>query len=72
MRTEGKTAVALDAHRPVQNSSQPLCFFWAGDIAATHAHLSALGTVVDVGSAQTLAFRGQNGALPSLCQGHEL
>jgi hypothetical protein len=43
---EGETRVILDVHRPVQNSSQPLCFFWTGDIVAAHEHLSTLGAEI--------------------------
>ena len=70
---EGETGVILDAHRPVQNSSQPLCFFWTGDIAATHEYLNALGVeilgaVEDIGSVQTLTFRDLDGNLLMVCQ----
>jgi predicted enzyme related to lactoylglutathione lyase len=70
---EGETGVILDAHRPVQNSSQPLCFFWTADIAASHEHLRALGVemlgaVEDIGSVQTLTFRDLDGNLLMLCQ----
>jgi predicted enzyme related to lactoylglutathione lyase len=73
---EGETGVILDAHRPVQNSSQPLCFFWTSDIVATYEHLNALGveivgTVEDIGSVQTLTFRDPDGNLLMVCQRNE-
>jgi predicted enzyme related to lactoylglutathione lyase len=73
---EGETGVILDAHRPVQNSSQPLCFFWTADIAATHKHLRALGVellgaVEEIGSLRTLTFRDPDGNLLMVCQRNE-
>jgi predicted enzyme related to lactoylglutathione lyase len=73
---EGETGLILDAHRPVQNSSQPLCFFWTSDIAATHEHLIALGVeilsaVEDIGSVQTLTFLDPDGNLLMVCQRKE-
>lgn len=43
---EGETGVILDAHRPVQSSSPPLCFFWANDIVAAQEHLAGLGAEI--------------------------
>jgi predicted enzyme related to lactoylglutathione lyase len=73
---EGETGLILDAHRQVQNSSQPLCFFWTDDIAATHKHLSTLGveilgSVEDIGSLLTLTFRDPDGNLLMVCQRKE-
>jgi predicted enzyme related to lactoylglutathione lyase len=70
---DGETSVILDAHRPVQNSSQPLCFFWTSDITAAHKHLRTLGvaivgTVEDIGSVQTLTFRDPDGNMLMVCQ----
>jgi predicted enzyme related to lactoylglutathione lyase len=70
---EREPGVILDAHRPVQSSSQPLCFFWTEDIAAAHRHLVALGVeivgaVEDIGSVQTLTFRDPDGNLLMVCQ----
>jgi predicted enzyme related to lactoylglutathione lyase len=74
---EGEISVILDAHRPVQNSSQPLCFFWTDDIAAAHMYLSTLGVeilgmVEDIGSVQTLTFRDPDGNLLMVCQRNAL
>lgn len=70
---EGEAGVILDAHRPVHNSSQPLCFFWTDDIAAAQRHLDALGATVhgpvaDIGSVQTLTFSDPDGNLLMVCQ----
>lgn len=73
---EGETGVILDGHKPVQSSSQPLCFFWTEDIAAAHRHLTALGVeilgaVEEIGSVQTLTFRDPDGNLLMVCQRNE-
>lgn len=70
---EGEVGVILDAHRPVANSSQPLCFFWSEDIAAAQARLRAIGAEVlgeaeDIGSVTTLTFRDPDGNLLMVCQ----
>jgi predicted enzyme related to lactoylglutathione lyase len=70
---EGETGVILDAHKPVTNSSQPLCFFWTADIQATLALLQAhnvdiLGEMADIGSVTTLTFRDPDGNLLMVCE----
>jgi predicted enzyme related to lactoylglutathione lyase len=70
----GDTGLILDANRPVtSHSAQPLCFFWADDIAAALAHLRGLGAeitsdVTDIGSVAFLAFRDPDGNPLMVCQ----
>ena len=69
----GEVGLILDGHRPVANSSQPLCFFWAGDIHAAEAYLrqngiETIGGVQDIGSVSTLTFKDPDGNLLMACQ----
>ena len=69
----GEVGLILDGHRPVANSSQPLCFFWTGDIHAAEAFLDASGveiaaSVQDIGSVSTLTFKDPDGNLLMACQ----
>jgi len=58
---QGDVDLNLDGHRPVTNSSQPLCFFWTGDIQAADAFLRAEGITIarpveDIGRLLPLRF----------------
>jgi predicted enzyme related to lactoylglutathione lyase len=69
----GETLLILDAHKPVQNSSQPLFFFWTDDLKATLAHLRAMQveittSVEDIGSVTTLVFKDPDDNLLMVCQ----
>lgn len=69
----GETGLILDSHRPVANSSQPLCFFWTDDIRSTAAFLESLsveivGAIEDIGSVSMLTFRDLDGNLLMACQ----
>lgn len=69
----GDTALMLDAHKPVTNSSQPLCFFWTDDIRTAYDFLKQqeielLGVPEDIGSITTLTFKDPDGNLLMVCQ----
>ena len=70
----GDTGLILDANRPVaEHSVQPLCFFWTDDLAASLAHLRALGAeitsdVTGIGSVAFLSFRDPDGNPLMVCQ----
>jgi predicted enzyme related to lactoylglutathione lyase len=70
----GEAGLILDGHRPVASSSQPLCFFWTGDIQAAEAFLRENGVeimrggVQDIGGLFTLTFTDPDGNLLMACQ----
>lgn len=69
----GETGLILDAHKPVANSSQPICFFWTNDIHQVHQLLLAwgvdsVGAIQDIGSVLTLTFRDPDQNLLMVCQ----
>jgi predicted enzyme related to lactoylglutathione lyase len=69
----GDTALILDAHKPVANSSQPLFFFWTDDIHAAYTFLKASGIALisepeDIGSVSTLIFKDPDNNLLMVCQ----
>jgi predicted enzyme related to lactoylglutathione lyase len=70
----GEVSLILDGHRPVTNSSQPLCFFWTGDIQAAEAFLRknsieiVRGGIQDIGGLFTLTFTDPDGNLLMACQ----
>jgi predicted enzyme related to lactoylglutathione lyase len=69
----GEVKLCLDAHRPVTNSSQPLCFFMTEDIQAAETFLRAQGVLIarpidDIGGLFTLTFRDPDGNLLMVCQ----
>ena len=70
----GEVGLILDGHRPVANSSQPLCFFWTGDIHAADEFLRrtgveiARGGIQDIGGLFTLTFQDLDGNLLMACQ----
>ena len=69
----GEVGLILDGHKPVQNSSQPLFFFWTADIQAAYDFLKAnqvelTSLVEDIGSVKTLSFRDPDGNLLMVCQ----
>jgi predicted enzyme related to lactoylglutathione lyase len=70
---QGDVNLILDAHRPVANSSQPLCFFWTADIQAADAFLRAESITIarpveDIGGLFTLTFQDPDGNLLMVCQ----
>ncbi|MEO8395296.1 MAG: VOC family protein [Chloroflexota bacterium] len=69
----GETALILDGHKPVTNSSQPLFFLWTDDIHAAYDFLKSsgiaiLGDIQDIGSVTTLTFKDPDGNLLMVCQ----
>ena len=46
---DGETNLVLDANRPVENSSQPHCFFRTDDIEASREFLATLDVPVVIG-----------------------
>ena len=69
----GDTGLILDGHKAVTNSSQPICFFWTGDIRRARDFLRNEGVsfehdVEDIGSVSTLSFRDPDGNLLMVCQ----
>jgi predicted enzyme related to lactoylglutathione lyase len=65
----GEAGLILDGHRPVANSSQPVCFFWTSDIWAVESFLRANSIeivrdgVQDIGGLFTLTFQDPDGNL---------
>lgn len=69
----GDVGLILDGHRPVTSSSQPICFFWTGDIHQTRTFLAEnsveiVKEIEDVGSVSTLTFKDPDGNLLMVCQ----
>ncbi len=69
----GEVNLILDANRPVQNSSQPLLFFWTEDIHAARRFLEEqsvrlAGEIEDIGSVLVLTFTDPDGNLLMVCQ----
>ena len=69
----GQTGLILDSHKPVSNSSQPLCFFWTNDLHLTYTFLQSLSIEIvspieDIGSVSTLLFRDPDLNLLMVCQ----
>jgi predicted enzyme related to lactoylglutathione lyase len=69
----GDVGLILDSHKPVTNSSQPICFFWTSDIQRTRAFLIEQGIelvtdVEDIGSVSTLTFKDLDGNVLMVCQ----
>ncbi|MFC4548739.1 MULTISPECIES: VOC family protein [Halorussus] len=69
----GETGLVLDANRPVENSSQPLYFFWTDDAEATRDFLVDLDVPVvmgpeDVGSVTFVTFEDPDGNQLMACQ----
>ena len=69
----GDVGLILDGHKPVTNSSQPICFFWTSDIQAARAFLIEQGIELvndmeDIGSVSTLAFKDLDHNLLMVCQ----
>ena len=67
------TAIILDSHKAVTNSSQPLCFLWTDDIQATVRFLESLAVeitsdVEDIGSVTFVQFKDPDGNLLMVCQ----
>ena len=69
----GDASLILDGHKPVVNSSQPLCFFWTSDIQRARVFLREQGVelvqdVENIGSVSTLTFKDPDGNLLMVCQ----
>jgi predicted enzyme related to lactoylglutathione lyase len=72
----GETRLMLDGHKPVTNSSQPLCWFWTDNIQQAHdflrAHAVEMVTgIEDIGSLFTLTFKDPDQNLLMVCQRKE-
>jgi predicted enzyme related to lactoylglutathione lyase len=71
---QGDTGLILDSHRaPLHPPTQPLCFFWTDDMAATYQWLQTLEveivtTVEDIGSVSFLTFKDPDQNLLMVCQ----
>ena len=70
---DGETGLILDANKPVENSSQPLCFFWSDDLGAVHEHLEERDVPIDmdiedIGSVSFLTFEDPDGNRLMACQ----
>jgi len=69
----GDVQLTLDANRPVENSSQPLCYFWTDDIDETETFLQSLEIPIvmgpeDVGSVTFLTIEDPDGNRLMVCQ----
>lgn len=69
----GDVGLILDGHKPVANSSQPICFFWTRDIRQTLQFLTEnsveiVQEIADIGSVSTLTFKDPDGNLLMVCQ----
>ncbi len=69
----GETGLILDSHKPVINSSQPVCFFWTDDLRSTLAFLQSrdveiVSSIEDIGRVSFLAFRDPDQNLLVVCQ----
>jgi predicted enzyme related to lactoylglutathione lyase len=70
----GDTGLILDANkREVQNSSQPLFFFWTDDLSAAYDFLQINGVEIlsqieDIGSVSFLIFKDPDENLLMVCQ----
>jgi predicted enzyme related to lactoylglutathione lyase len=69
----GDAALILDAHKPVERSSQPLCFFWTDDLAQALERLRQIDArivteIEDIGSVSTLQFLDPDGNPLMVCQ----
>jgi predicted enzyme related to lactoylglutathione lyase len=70
---DGETQIILDAHKPVENSSQPLFFLWTENLRETYLFLQNIEVEIvtpieDIGSVSTLIFRDPDGNLLMVCQ----
>ncbi|WP_227353648.1 VOC family protein [Haladaptatus salinisoli] len=70
---EGDAGLVLDANRPVENSSQSLCYFWTDDVEATHEFLEERDIPVvmgpeNVGSVTFVTFEDPDGNRLMACQ----
>ena len=69
----GEVGLILDGHRPVTNSSQPLCCFWTSDIWAAEAFLrenkiEIVSGIEEEGSVSSLIFEDLDGNRLMVCQ----
>ncbi|TWI53188.1 catechol 2,3-dioxygenase-like lactoylglutathione lyase family enzyme [Pseudomonas duriflava] len=69
----GALGVILDSHKPVINSSQPICFFWIDELHQTRSFLAEnnveiVREIEDVRSVLTLTLRDPDGNLLTVCQ----
>ena len=69
----GDVGLILDAHKPVTNSAQPICFFWTHSIWEVYAFLQdndveIVSVVEDIGSVTTLTFKDPDKNLLMVCQ----
>ena len=69
----GDAGLLLDANRPVENSSQPLCFFPTDDLAAAYQFLREREIPIvhepeDIGSVSILTFEDPDGNRLMVCE----
>ncbi|WP_266078490.1 VOC family protein [Haladaptatus caseinilyticus] len=69
----GDVTLTLDSNRPVENSSQPLCYFWTDDVEVTDDFLRERGISVvmgpeNVGSVTFVTFEDPDGNRLMACQ----
>lgn len=70
----GETGLILDSNKPIiQNSSQPLCYFWTSDIHVAFEFFQQndvvlVGEILDIGSVSFLTFKDPDSNLLMLCQ----
>ncbi|WP_435155131.1 VOC family protein [Haladaptatus sp. DFWS20] len=69
----GDVNLTLDSNRPVENSSQPLCYFWTDDIEETHDFLiegdiSIVMEPENIGSVTFVTFEDLDGNRLMACQ----
>ena len=69
----GETGLILDANRPMEHCSQPLCFFWTDDIEATREFLAGIDAPIhmgpeDIGSVTFLTFEDPDGNRLMACE----
>ena len=74
LEMQGETGLILDANKAeVHNASQPLLFFWTGDIRAAYNFLQEMGveiisSIEDIGSVSYLIFKDPDQNLLMVCQ----
>jgi len=69
----GDVGLTLDANRPVENSSQPLCYFWTADVEAAHEFLQSRDIPIvmgpeNIGSVTFVTFEDPDGNRLMVCQ----
>jgi len=70
---QGAVSLLLDRHKPVCNSSQPLCFFWTADLSRAYTFLlendiEVVAAPEAIGSVTTLICKDPDHNLLMICQ----